>query len=326
MAHHARAKAHTNIALSKYWGKRDNELILPMNGSLSLTLDAFHTTTEVRFIEERGSDTVLLNEQPLDDSATAKVSRFLDRVRALKGVDWRAEVHSHNQVPTGAGLASSSSAFAALAGAASRALGLELDERALSILARKGSGSASRSIFGGFALWQAGEDDLSSYAYPLQSPLYDDIAMLVVVINAAHKPVTSREGMRRTVDTSPYYSAWVKDAEQRLGEMKHAVTHGDFTRMGELAEMSAMRMHASMLAAEPPFCYWESGSLQVMQIVRELRAQGCQCYFTMDAGPNVKIITRNSELAVLKRALAATVDEQALLTARPGPGLLVENC
>ncbi|MGJ8514137.1 Homoserine kinase [Carnimonas sp. R-84981] len=326
MAHHARAKAHTNIALSKYWGKRDNDLILPMNGSLSLTLDAFHTTTEVRFVEERGIDTVVLNDQPLDASAAAKVSRFLDRVRELKGVDWRAEVRSYNEVPTGAGLASSASAFAALAAAASQALGLELSERELSILARKGSGSASRSIFGGFALWQAGHDDQSSYAYPLQSPLHDDIAMLVVVINAAHKPVSSREGMRRTVETSPYYPAWVDDAEQRLGEMKQAVVEGDFTRMGELAEMSAMRMHASMLAAEPPFCYWESGSLQAMQTVRELRAQGHQCYFTMDAGPNVKIITRTSELAVLKRALAATVGEQALLTARPGPGIVVENC
>lgn len=324
-SHHATARAHANIALSKYWGKRDAELILPTNGSLSLTLDAFYTTTDVRFSEAAEADEIHLDGTVLTGNAASKVSRFLDRVRHMAGVDWRAQVRSCNHVPTGAGLASSASAFAALAGAASKALELDLSPRQLSMLARKGSGSASRSIFGGFALWQAGQDDDSSYAYPLSSPLVDDIAMLVVVINAEHKPVSSREGMQRTVDTSPYFPEWTRDAEKRLPEMKEAVEQGDFERVGELAEVSAMRMHASMLAAQPPLCYWESKSLVAMQTVRELRAQGHQCYFTMDAGPNVKILTRTATLPFLRSALAPHFDEEALLTAGPGPGLHVSK-
>lgn len=326
MSRRARATAHSNIALSKYWGKKDDALILPMNGSLSLTLDAFYTTTEVSFSEQSGEDTVTLDGEAVTGTPLFKVQQFLDKVRQMKGVNWQAHVESHNHVPTAAGLASSASAFAALAGAATRAIGLELNDRELSRLARKGSGSASRSIYAGFALWQAGDDDESSYAYPVTSPLLDEVAMLVVVINAKHKPVSSREGMKRTVETSPFYSAWVEDAQQRLVEMKKAVNEGAFTRMGELAEMSAMRMHATMLSANPPFCYWEAGSLLAMQRVRELRAEGHECYFTMDAGPNVKIITRKGTLPVLRQRMVKDFPEEALLTALPGPGIEVSQC
>ncbi|ANF58839.1 diphosphomevalonate decarboxylase [Halotalea alkalilenta] len=325
MSHQATAIAHSNIALIKYWGKRDEARMLPMNGSLSLTLDAFYTRTRVRFFPELGEDHVRLDGRALEGEAARKVSRFLDRVRALKGHEWRAEVDSYNQVPTGAGLASSASAFAALAGAASRAIGLELSPRELSILARKGSGSACRSIFAGFALWQAGTDDQSSYARPVPASNLDDLVMLVVVVNAGHKGLSSREGMRRTVATSPFYPAWVEHAERDLERMRIAVLEGDFTRIGTLAESSAMRMHATMLSAAPPFCYWEAGSLLAMNLVRQLRDEGHECYFTMDAGPNVKIIAREATLPRLRAALGEHFGEEALITARPGPGLRIED-
>ncbi|WP_027351653.1 diphosphomevalonate decarboxylase [Halotalea alkalilenta] len=325
MSHQATAIAHSNIALIKYWGKRDEARMLPMNGSLSLTLDAFYTRTRVRFFPELGEDHVRLDGRTLEGEAARKVSRFLDRVRALKGHEWRAEVDSCNQVPTGAGLASSASAFAALAGAASAAIGLELSPRELSILARKGSGSACRSIFPGFALWQAGTDDQSSYARPVPASNLDDLVMLVVVVNSGHKGLSSREGMRRTVATSPFYPAWVEHAERDLERMRIAVLEGDFTRIGTLAESSAMRMHATMLSAEPPFCYWEGGSLLAMNLVRQLRDEGHECYFTMDAGPNVKIIAREATVPRLRAALGEHFGEEALITARPGPGLRIED-
>lgn len=311
------AVAHANIALIKYWGKVDAALALPATSSVSLTLKAYLTETTVEWGAD--TDTAVLDGIRLGGVAEARIVRFLDLVRDLAGTTARATVTSRNTVPTAAGLASSASGFAALAAASTDAAGLDLSPRDLSILARKGSGSASRSIFGGLAVWYAGTDDASSYAEPLDDPGLD-LAMVVAVVNAGPKEVSSRDAMRLTAETSPYYDAWVSASRIDFTEMLSAISSGDFTRVGELAESNAMRMHASMLGATPPVSYWEADSVRCLRAVRDLRAAGLECYATMDAGPNVKILCRRHDLGAVAAAVRA-LGVAGVTTSAPGPGV-----
>lgn len=201
------ARAHTNIALVKYWGKADEELIIPQNNSLSLTLDHFYTDTTVQFDPTLTADQFTLNGQAQE---TTQITKFLDIIRQMAASQLFARVESTNHVPTMAGLASSASAYAALALAGSKALGLDLSSKDLSRLARRGSGSACRSIYGGFVEWQKGDSDQTSYAVPLVENLDWDLKMIAIVVNDKQKKIASRAGMQNVVHTSPYYSAWVK--------------------------------------------------------------------------------------------------------------------
>ncbi|HEY0216815.1 MAG TPA: diphosphomevalonate decarboxylase [Cellulomonas sp.] len=327
----ATAVAHANIALAKYWGKRDEVLALPATSSLSLTLDAFRTTTTVTLgeIAPGGPDVATLDGEPMTGDALDRVRRFLDLVRDLAGSDLSASVVSTATVPTGAGLASSASGFAALAGAAAAAYGLDLDPRALSRLARRGSGSAARSVFGGLVVWHAGTDDATSFAEPVPGGEAGgalDPAMAVVVLDSARKSVSSRVAMRRTVETSPFFGGWVSSTEQDVHLMLDAVAAGDLAALGELAESNALRMHATMLGARPPVRYWTGHTMAVLDEVQTLRAGGLPCWATMDAGPNVKVLCAGSDLDVVATALSRGVggaDARRVVTARPGPDLRV---
>lgn len=315
-------RAHTNIALIKYWGKENEELIIPMNHSLSLTLDAFYTDTKVLFDDSLNQDELVLDGVLQGHESLKKVQVVLNRVREMAGISSHARVESINHVPTAAGLASSASGLAALAGAASHAAGLSLSEKDLSRLARIGSGSASRSIYGGFAEWIKGYDDKTSFAVPVDDADWD-IGMLFIVVNDAKKDVSSREGMRRTVETSPFYDGWLQTVDGDLTNMKEAISKRDVYAVGEIAERSALKMHATTLGAIPPFTYWSAESMKGMDAVRQLRKKGYAVHFTMDAGPNVKLICKASELAELKRLLSEHFDTSQLIEARPGPGLHV---
>lgn len=317
-----KARAYTNIALIKYWGKKDEQLILPMNSSLSLTLDAFYTETTVHFDESYTEDTFCLDGEKQDPKQTAKISNFLDLVREQQNLSLFAKVDSQNFVPTAAGLASSASGLAALAGACSQALNLQLTETELSRLARRGSGSACRSIFGGFAEWQKGDSDQTSFAQTIPSNNWeDDLAMLFVLVDDGIKDISSRDGMKRTVETSSFYSGWLENVEPDLAAAKQAIREKDFTKLGEITEANGLRMHGTTLAAVPPFTYWSPESLNVMQLVRAARKQGLPCYFTMDAGPNVKILVEKKNLTALKNFLADHLSEEKLITAYAGPGI-----
>jgi len=315
------ARAHTNIALVKYWGKKDPKLMLPQNGSISLTLDHFYTQTSVTFDPNLNRDQIYFDDQLLPATKSRRISRFLDLVRQQSGAQAYAAVHTENHVPTSAGLASSASGFAALAGAASRAAGMNLDNTALSRLARRGSGSATRSIFGGFVEWHAGHDDASSYAEVLQDPIDWDIQMIAVVLKATRKPISSTAGMARVVKTSPYYPAWVKTAKTDLKRMRRAITAKDLTTVGQLAETNAMRMHALNLSAQPAFNYFTAATLTAINAVTDLRAHGVNCYYTLDAGPNVKIICAGKDTDVIKTALQRHFAPEQLIVAKPGPGI-----
>ncbi|MEO1783047.1 diphosphomevalonate decarboxylase [Enterococcus diestrammenae] len=320
--HTGKARAYTNIALIKYWGKKDEELILPMNNSLSLTLDAFYTETTVSFDPALQADTFLLDGQLQNTAATAKISRFLDLLRELAGTKLRAAVTSENFVPTAAGLASSASGLAALAAAGNAALQLGLDDSQLSRLARRGSGSACRSIFGGFVEWEQGTDDITSLAHPLAANGFEnDLAMLFVLINDKQKDVSSRDGMRRTVATSAFYPGWLASLPEDLAAIKQAIATQDFTALGRITEANGLKMHATTLAAVPPFTYWSPQSLLAMDLVRQLRATGTECYFTMDAGPNVKVLCRRQDEAAVQQAFSNSFSSDRLILAHAGPGI-----
>lgn len=317
-----KARAHANIALIKYWGKKNDELVLPMNSSLSLTLDCFYTETEVVFDDNIEGDFFYLNNSIQDKNATDKVSKFLDLFRNKVGINTPAIVKSINYVPTAAGLASSASGFAALAAAANIASGLNYGPKELSMCARQGSGSATRSIYGGFVEWQKGTSEGDSYAIEIDDASWD-IGMVVVVVNKREKAVSSREGMKSTVATSPFYKSWVESAGEDLRQIKIAIKNRDFEQMGSIAESDGLKMHATMLGANPPLSYWEPESVVVMQIVRELRSEGIACYFTMDAGPNVKIICRLSQSNIIKTRLEQIFKSEQIIVTGPGPGIIV---
>lgn len=329
------AVAHTNIALVKYWGKRDEALMLPATSSVSLTLDAFRTATSIELGEAGGADEVWLDGAALTGAGHTKVVRLLDLVRSQVAPELAAlpaQVTSRNDVPTGAGLASSASAFAALAGAACAAYGLEVDRRTLSRIARRGSGSASRSVFGGFVVWHAGDlddparGDETSYAEPLPTGGDLDVAMAVVVIDAGHKTIGSREAMARTVATSPYFPAWVRHTERDAAAAADAIRDGDLPRLGEIAESSALRMHATMLAALPAVRYLAPETVAVLDTVAALRADGLGCWATMDAGPNVKVLCAAADLTEVAAEVSVGLHgvPRRVVMAHPGPGLRLE--
>lgn len=315
MKQSGKARAHTNIALIKYWGKADEALIIPMNNSLSVTLDRFYTETKVTFDETLSHDQLILNGEEVDAKESAKIQRYMDMIRKEAGITTHALIESENFVPTAAGLASSASAYAALAGACNEALQLGLSDKDLSRLARRGSGSASRSIFGGFAEWEKGHDDATSYAHRIDANGWeDDLAMIFVVINNKSKKVSSRSGMSLTRDTSRFYQYWLDHVDEDLKETKDAISKKDFKRMGEVIEANGLRMHATNLGAQPPFTYLVPESYEAMRVVHECREAGLPCYFTMDAGPNVKVLIEKKNQQAIVDKFLETFDQAQIIT------------
>lgn len=316
-----RAVAHSNIALAKYWGKRDIERNLPDVPSLSLTLAALSTTTRVRFDPDARRDEVILNGTPAEAGAAAKVTALLDRVRAEAGLGWRAHVSSENDFPTASGLASSASGFAALALAALGAAGLTWPSPQASSLARASSVSAARSIFGGFVALEAG----ASEAEPLAAEGTAALRMVIAITQTAPKKIGSTRGMLHTQQTSPYYEAWRGAAPRLYSELRQALVRGDFERVGEAMEQSTLCMHASMLAAAPALIYWTPQTLAAMSRVRELREAGTFAYFTMDAGPHVKVLTLAEHAERVRGALEALPGVHQVVVSAAGGGARVEE-
>ncbi|HVV17096.1 MAG TPA: diphosphomevalonate decarboxylase [Polyangia bacterium] len=320
------AVSGTNIALVKYWGKRDPALNLPATGSLSLTLDRLGTRTRVAFDGgSGGADRVMLDGAPAGEKFAARATAFLDRVRSRAGITTRASVDTANSVPTAAGLASSASGFAALAAAAARAAGLELSPAELSELARLGSGSAARSIFGGFVEMARGQqpDGRDAVAHPVEAGTGWDVRLVVAITAAGEKTIGSTVAMARTAATSPYYDAWVRGVEGDLLDARAAIASRDLTALGVVAERSAMRMHASAMAADPPILYWNAATVSAIGTVRALREAGIAAFFTIDAGPHVKVLCAAADAERVAAALGETAGVLRTLIAAPGPGARV---
>jgi len=317
------ARACANIALVKYWGKRPGPLNLPAAGSLSLTLAALVTTTQVAFDPALAADELVLDGRPGRPGELARTTELLDLVRAEARLAARARVVSRNEFPTASGLASSASGFAALALAAADAAGLALSPRALSILARRGSGSAARSVFGGFVRMHAGlhaghGDD--AFAEPLGSPLTDRVRMVIAIVGGgAPKAHGSRSAMTHTAETSPLYRAWIELVPRDLAAAEAALAAGDLEQLGAIAEANALAMHASAIAARPAVIYWQPATLTALAEVRALRAAGRAAWATIDAGPHVKVLTTEADAP----AVAGVGD--VLISAAGGPAAVVER-
>lgn len=312
--------AHPNIALVKYWGKRDEALILPHQSSFSVTLAPLSVTATVEF--GRPADEIEINGAPAQGEERARVVRLLDEVRANRSLGG-AYVSTRGDFPKAAGLASSAAAFAALAVAARSAAGLPEDARAASILARLGSGSASRSVHGGFCVWHRGEraDGTDSYAEQVfPADHWPSLRLLVALVAREEKKVKSRDGMRLTVETSPYYAAWVKDAEAEVPRAIELVRRRDLAGLGALAERNAWRMHATALAADPPLCYLQPGTLAVIHALARARERGVPVWFTLDAGPNPVLLTDEAHVEAVE-ALAREAGATEVVRCWPGSGV-----
>ncbi len=314
----ATAVAPTNIAFIKYWGRKNEELRLPENGSISMNLSGLNTMTTVEFDETLERDEVEINGTKIVNEVQ-KVSKHLDRVRALAGIQTRASVSSKNNFPTGTGLSSSASGFAALTVAAAKAAGFNLSEKELSILARQGSGSACRSIPDGFVEWLDGDTSDTSYAVPLYPPDYWDIVDIVAVVSEGRKDVSTSEG-QKLKDSSPFFELRKAGMKQKIKDIKDALRHKDFTKFGEITEAEALNMHAIMLTSIPSLIYWTPGTLEIMKLVKKWRREGIEAYFTINTGQDIHIISKNSDFNQLKSKLSELDFVRSIIPNTPARG------
>lgn len=283
----AQAFAPSNIALVKYWGKRDIELNLPITSSLSVSLKEKGTTTKLCISDK---DTLSLNNQPIDltQPFAQKVLRYLDLFRDEKT---KLHIETTSNIPIAAGLASSASGFAALILTLNELFQWHLSRTELSVLARLGSGSACRSLWDGFVEWKMGVDQqgFDSFGHSIKDT-WPTLCIGLVMISEKPKAISSREAMAITVKTSQLYSAWPKQVADDLKKIKMAIAEQNFTLLGSTAEHNALSMHATMMASQPAIVYSQPETLQTMSTIWHARAQGLPLYFTQDAGPNVKLL------------------------------------
>lgn len=316
-----KAVAQPNIALVKYWGKKNIPGNIPAVGSLSITLEALRTETTVCFDPRLVSDVFILNGEP-NPSGLGKVSRSLDLLREEAGTTCRAHVTSENNFPTAAGLASSASGFAALVTAAGKALGLDVSLARYADWARQGSASAARSIYGGFVEMRLisqkrrtqviTEPLLNAEAWPLE--------VVVAVTSTQMKAVSSSAGMELTRLTSPYYARWVASQEQDLQEAREAILARDFERLALVSEQSCLKMHGLAMASRPGLIYWGAATVSCLHAIRDLRAQGCPVFYTVDAGPQIKAICEPKATTEVARTLQSIPGVQQVITTRLGAG------
>jgi len=308
------AVANSNLALVKYWGKADEGAKHPAGASLSVTLDSLCTAASVE-MSPRWSDDVV---EGVPDGAAARIRLFFDRLRTEFGLASHARVWLGSNFPVAAGLASSASTFAAVAKAAATAANLDLDDSRLAAVARLGSGSACRSIYGGFVEWrpEAG----GSVVEPIAAKDHWPLCILVAVTSERPKAVSSSDGMKRTEATSPYYRAWLDSGAGDIAQARAAVRDRALDCLGAVAERNCLRMHAAIMASDPPLLYWEPATLAVIREVWALRQRGVEAYFSIDAGPQVKVLCAAAAAATVRTALAAVPDVIRVLEARPGDG------
>jgi len=317
----ASAQAQPNIALVKYWGKRRVTHNLPAAGSLSITLDGLWTRTRVRFEADRTRDEFNRNGVARN-AELRRVSACLDLLRERAGVSAGAVVESDNNFPTAAGLASSASGFAALVVAAASALDLRIDPGELSAIARQGSGSAARSIFGGFVEMARGEDPEGhdARAWPLLPPQDWPLQVVIAVTSTGAKDVSSSDGMQRSTATSPFYGAWLETVPGDLGIARDAIESRDFDALATVSEHSCLKMHAVAMSAQPGLMYWSSATVDCLHAIRELRDAGVPVFFTIDAGPQVKAVCSSAATEHVRHTLAQVPGVEETLVCGLGAG------
>jgi diphosphomevalonate decarboxylase len=311
----------SNIAFIKYWGVSDPALNIPLNSSISMTLADAYTVTTVTWMEpgSLASDEIVLDGSLLGPEKARRISQHLDRLRALAGVDDRARVESRNNFPMASGIASSASGFAALTVAGAAALGLDLPPERLSAIARRASGSASRSLFGGFVEWRKGADDTDSHAFPLFGPDHWDLRDVVAVVSSAEKAVSSANGHSLAL-TSPLVDGRTAHVEGWLATVREAIAQRDLAKLGPVIELDALAMHGIMMTSTPALLYWQPETMQILHAVHQWRADGLPVYFTIDAGPNVHLICEAQDADTVTAQLRALPGIEQIIVSRPGGG------
>jgi diphosphomevalonate decarboxylase len=317
------AQACANVALVKYWGKRDPRLNLPAVGSLSVTLADLTATARVAASDRESPPVFTQDGRPVDGIAAAQMRSFLDEIGRRARFAGRLATAVEANFPVGAGLASSAAIYCAVASAAASVAGLRVSRGELSGIARVGSGSAARSVFGGFAEWSRGDrdDGSDSIARPLLEEHEWDLAVAVAIVSEARKEIASRDAMEHVARSSPLYRGWIDAQEEDLANARRAIAERDLDRLGEIAEENCLRMHATCLAARPPVLYFRTATVAAIEAVWELRRRGLSAYFTIDAGPQVKVLCRRESLATVAAALAAVPGVLRVVSTRPGPGV-----
>lgn len=320
----ATALAHPNIAFIKYWGNQDFSIRLPANGSISMNLDSLWTRTTVRFDAGLQADELTISGDDITDAGLARVSMFLDLVRGLADTTLKAAITSENNFPASAGIASSASAFAALALASTHALGLNLTEPQLSALARKGSGSACRSIPGGFVEWKTADKDFESYAQTIAAAGYWDLVDCIVIVSGHPKKTGSTEG-HQLAPTSPLQAARIADSPRRLDLCREAILKKDFDALTAVVEQDNHMMHAVMMTSTPSLLYWLPETLAVINEVLQIRKEGLPVCYTIDAGPNVHVLCPAEFAQPVFIRLSQIQGMQKIITSHPGgPAYLID--
>ena len=337
----ATCRAGSNIAFIKYWGVADagEDLNIPLNNSISMTLADAHTTTTVAWENSAclPEDTVVIDGVQLEGGPAERIVAHLDRLRALAGVSDTARVVSNNNFPMASGIASSASGFAALTVAGAAALGLRLNATRLSAVARQASGSASRSLFGGFVEWERGwgrgkseeergerENDSILDSRSVARQLHDEdhwaLHDVIAIVSTGAKRVSSSSG-HRLAATSPLNAARTRCVGAWLETVRRAVAERDICLLGPVLELDALAMHGVMMTSSPSLLYWRPGTLEVLQAVRAWREEdGVPVYFTIDAGPNVHLICEADSADEVERRLRGLPAVGRVLTSGPGPG------
>ena len=289
-------RSYANIAIIKYWGKKKEKEMVPATSSISLTLENMYTETTLSPLPaDARADEFYINGQLQNEAEHDKMSKIIDRYRP-EGAGF-VRIDTKNNMPTAAGLSSSSSGLSALVKACNAFFQLGLNRRELALEAKFASGSSSRSFYGPLAAW----DKDSVEIYPVEPDL--KLAMIMLVLEDQKKPISSRDGMKLCVETSTTFDEWIRQSEQDYKDMLVYLKENDFKKVGELTEKNALAMHATTKTATPSFSYLTDASYEAMDFIRQLREQGESCYFTMDAGPNVKVLCLEKDLEHLSELL-----------------------
>lgn len=315
--------APSNIAFIKYWGKKNTLLNIPNNDSISVCLSDLQTTTTVEFDQKYKKDefTLLPTTSKKQDTRTIG---HLDIIRNIAGTNFKAKVISQNNFPTGSGLASSASGFAALTLAATTAAGLKLSQKELTKIARLGSGSASRSIPDGFVKWEKGKDHLTSYAHSIHPKNYWNINIIAIILSNFEKKTGSKEG-HETANSSPFYKARLINMPTKVNNSQKALAKKDLKAFGQIVEQEALEMHSIMLTSNPPLIYWLPESIEVMKLCQQMREEKIPVYFTFDAGPQPILICLQKDTKKVLKTINTVRSIKKIIVNKPGDGAKLTN-
>lgn len=321
----ATCKSPANIAFIKYWGKSNPKTRVPQNNSISMCLSDLFSVCTVEFDEKYDKDKVqFLNEKVVKDREIKRIIKVLDRVREKACVSHKAKVATKNNFPKATGIASSASGLSSVTMAAATAVGLELDKKEMSKLARLASGTACRSIPDGFAEWKKGTSPKNSYAEQIYPPEYWEIVDVVAIVTKKMKKISSTKG-HHLADTSPFYKKRIEEIPEKIKKIKSAMKKKDFSEFGQIIEKEALNMHAICMTSQPPILYWEGATMTIMRKVQQWRSQGLPVYFTIDAGPTVHVICEKKNSEKIQEKLKEIKGIDRISINRPGKGARLLN-